>query len=187
MEKYKYFIATCAAFLFITTTSFAQDKEAKIALTFAKVDTNNVCTALITSEGIPVKEISVSLFVKRLFSPLPVGSAKTTDTNGIVSFIVPQDIPSTDGKLTIIAKIIDDDNYKNTEAKGVVNWGIVVVSDNSNVNERSLFAAENRAPIYFIAASLIIVSLVWGTLMYAIFQIFKIKRLRSANKKSINN
>jgi hypothetical protein len=119
--------------------------------------------------------------VKRLFSNLPVGDAVATDSTGVATFEVPQDIPSRNGKLTIFAKIVDDENYTNTETSGIVNWGMVVVSDNSNVEDRSISARRDKAPIYFITASLLIIFLIWGTLIYAVLQVFKIKRLGNAN------
>lgn len=178
MKKTKYFIGICVALLLSTTTIFAQDKEAIITLNFAQVDSENVCTATVTSEGLPVPEVNVSLFAKRLLSNLPLEEV-ATDSLGIASFIVAQDIPSIDGKLILVAKIIDDENYMNTEVVGETNWGMVVAVDNSNFEERSLFAARDKAPIYFIAASIIILTLVWGTLVWALFQVVRIKRLGS--------
>lgn len=183
MEKYKYFITICAAMLFSITTSFAQDKQAKMALTFATLnDTINVCKVSVTSDGKPVDGVSVALFVKRLFTPLPIGKALTTDTTGVVSFEVPNDIPSADGNLTFIAKVEDDENYGTFESNGDAKLGTVVASDNSHVDERSIFANRSNAPVYFIAASLIIISLVWGTLLWAVLQVFKIKKLSSKKK-----
>jgi type 1 fimbria pilin len=120
--------------------------------------------------------------VKRLFSNLPIGDAVATDSTGVATFEVPQDIPSRNGKLTIFANIVDDENYMNTEASGEVNWGTVVVSDNSNVGERSISGGRSEAPIYFIISSLLAIGLVWGTLLYAVLQVFKIKRLGTVNK-----
>lgn len=180
MEKYNYFIATCIIILFSLTTLNAQDKEAKITLTFEKADSLYVCKALVTSEGIPVSEVPVNLSVKRLFGNLPMGDAIATDSTGVATFEFPQDIPSRDGKLTIFAKIVDDENYMNTETTGIVTWGKVVVSDNSNVEDRSIAAGRDKAPIYFITASLLIIFLIWGTLIYAVLQVFKIKRLGNA-------
>jgi len=177
MEKYKYFIATCIMILFAITTSNAQDKEAKITLTFEKADSLYICKALVTSEGIPVPEVPVNLSVKRLFSNLSIGDAVPTDSTGVASFEFPQDIPSRNGKLIIFASIADDENYKNTQVSGEVKWGTVVVSDNSNVEERSISAGRNEAPIYFIVSSLIAIGLVWGFLLYSVLQVFKIKRL----------
>lgn len=181
MKKYNYFLVTCMMLLFSMTATYAQDKEAKITLSFEKGDTNT-CKALVTSEGVPVKDVNVSLFVKRLFSLLPIGDAVATDSTGIASFEVPKDIPGKNGKLTIFAKIIDNENYANTQASGDVNWGTVIVVNNSNTEERSIFGGRNRAPIYFIIVSLIAIGLVWGTLVYSVLQVFKIKKLSSANK-----
>jgi hypothetical protein len=182
MEKYKYFIATCLMLLFSTTTAFAQDKEAKITLTFAKADSLYICKALVTSEGKPVPEVPVNLSVKRLFSNLPIGDAVATDSTGVATFEVPQDIPSPKGKLIIFANIVDDENYMNTEAKGEVNWGTIVKRDDSNILERSISAGRDRAPLIFIIVSLLAIGLVWGTLFYAVLQVFKIKRLGLEHK-----
>ena len=105
MKNYNYFIATCTLILFAIANTFAQDKEAKITLTFEKVDSLNVCKVLVTSEGSPVIEVPVNLSVKRLFSKLPIGDAVATDSTGVATFEVPQDIPSRNGKLIILTRI----------------------------------------------------------------------------------
>ena len=177
MKNYNYFIVTCVMILFSIAISFAQDKEAKITLTFEKVDSLNVCKAFVTSEGQPVIEVPVILSVKRLFTKLPIGDAIATDSTGVATFEFPNDIPSKNGKLTIFANIVDDENYMDSECSGEVNWGTVVVSDNSNVEERSIAAGRDAAPIYFIISSLLVVGLFWGVLIYAVLQVFKIKKL----------
>jgi hypothetical protein len=182
MKKYNYFLAATLMILFAITTSFAQDKEAKITLTFEKVDSLNVCKAFVTSEGQPVIEVPVKLSVKRLFANLPIGDPIATDSTGVATFEFPNDIPSKNGKLTIFASIVEDENYMDTETSGEANWGTIVVSDNSNVDERSFSAGRDRAPIYFIATSLLIIGLIWGTLVYAVLQVFKIKRLGKAEE-----
>ena len=168
--------------LFSITNTFAQDKEAKITLTFEKIDSLNVVKAFVTSEGSPVIEVPVNLSVKRLYSNLPIGDAVPTDSTGVATFDFPLDIPSKNGKLIIFATIVDDENYANTKTSGEVNWGTVVVSDNSNVSERSIAAGRDGAPIYFIISSLLVIGLFWGYLIYAVLQVFKIKRLGSLNK-----
>ena len=177
MKKYNYFLVTCLMILLSIATSFAQDKEAKITLTFEKVDSLNVCKAFVTSEGQPVIEVPVVLSVKRLFAKLPIGDPIATDSTGVATFEFPNDIPSKNGKLTIFASIVDDENYMNTETSGEVNWGTVVVTDNSNIDDRSFSAGRDRAPIYFIAISLVILGSIWGTLLYAVLQVFKIKKI----------
>ena len=177
MKKYNFFLVACLMILFTTSTSFAQDKEAKITLTFEKIDSLNVCKAFVTSEGQPVIELPVKLSVKRLFAKFPIGDPIATDSTGVATFEFPNDIPSKNGKLTIFASIVEDENYMDTETSGEVNWGTVVVTDNSNIDERSFSAGRDRAPIYFIAISLVILGLIWGTLLFAVLQVFKIKKL----------
>jgi len=63
MKKYNYFLVTCMMLLFSMTASFAQSKEAKITLTFDKVDSAKVCKALVTSEGVPVKDVNINFSV----------------------------------------------------------------------------------------------------------------------------
>lgn len=183
MKKYNYFIANCVMILFSMTSLFAQDKEAEITLSFETVDSVNVCKAMVTSEGKPVFEVPVNLSVKRLYSNLPIGDAITTDETGVATFEFPNDIPSPDGKLTIFANIKDDENYLDTETSGEVNWGTIVASDNSNLDERSVAGGRSKAPYVFIVGSLIAIGLVWGTLVYAILQLFKIKKLGKLNKE----
>ena len=182
MKKYNYFLATSLLILFSIATSFAQDKVAKISLTFEKVDSIYVCKAFVTSEGQPVLEQPVILSVKRLFSKLPIGDAVATDSTGVATFEFPLDIPSKNGKLTIFASIVEDENYMDTETSGEVNWGKIVAIDNSSVEDRSFSAGRDKAPIYFIAISLLIIGLIWGTLLYAVLQVFKIKRLGKAEE-----
>ncbi|TRX27778.1 hypothetical protein FNW25_05825 [Flavobacterium franklandianum] len=177
MKKHTYFLISCLVILFSITTSYTQDKEAKITLTFKKIDSVNVCKAFVTSEGQPVIEVPVNLSVKRLFAKLPIGDAIATDSTGVATFEFPNDIPSKNGKLTLFASIVDDENYTNSETSGEVNWGTVVVTDNSNIDERSFSAGRDRAPIYFITISLLILGLIWGTLLFAVLQVFKIKKL----------
>ena len=181
MKKYIYLLLLS---VFFTSTTFAQEKEAKLTLTFAKVDSQNVCKALVTSEDKPVKEVSVKLFVHRLFGLLPIGDAVSTDENGISSFNFPKDIPAeSNGKLTVIAKVEDDDNFGSFETKQDVDLGVIKAISTSENTERSISASRERAPIYFMVTSDLIILGIWGTLIYIVFQVFKIKRISSTNKK----
>jgi hypothetical protein len=176
MKIYKYLFALIAGFLFTIGISFAQEKAANMTLKFEKEDSINVCKVIVKSEDLPVSEVSVKLYVQRLFSLLPIGKSVSTDENGIASFNFPNDIPGDEnGKLTIIAKIEDDENYGTLEAKGNANWGLPKTKVNEL--ERSLSGSRARAPIYFIIVSNLIIIGIWGTLIYVIFQLFKIRKI----------
>ncbi len=184
MKITNYFLILCIS-VFFTSFIFAQEKEAKLTISFTKVDSVNICKALVTSEDKPAKDVSVKLFVHRLFGLLPIGESVSTDENGIASFNFPKDIPAeSNGKLTVIAKVEDDDHVGSLEAKQEVNLGVIKDVSSIDKNERSLSASRERAPIYFMVASDLIILGIWGTLIYIVFQVFKIKRISSINKKN---
>ncbi len=176
MKSLKYFIILCFAF-FISGTILAQEKEATMTITFDKVDSNDVCKVYISSEDKPVAEVSVKLYVQRLFGLLPIGSETATDEEGYATFEFPKDIPlNPEGKLKVIAKVEDDENYGSFEADTETNIGFKPNLEKLNQNERAIWGARDRAPIYFIVASLVIISGIWGTLLYVVLQLFKIKK-----------
>ncbi len=162
-----------------------QDLEATMKMEFAKDDSLNICKVFVSSNDSVVKEVEVKLYVKRLFSLLPVGDATATDEDGMATFEFPKDIPADlNGKLLVIAKIEDDDNYANTEVSGEINWG---TPRKANAElERSLAGSRANAPIYFIVVSNLIIFGIWGTLVYVVLQLFRIKRLGHSHKKTIS-
>lgn len=155
---------------------FAQEQVAKMTLNFVKEDSLNICKVAVTSNDAPVKDVEVKLYVKRLFSLLPIGSAVATDESGVASFEFPNDIPADlNGKLTVYAKIEDDENFGSVETQGEVDWG--TPRQEVSVMERSLAGSRGNAPIYFIVVSNLIIIGIWGTLLYVVLQLFKIRKI----------
>ena len=179
MKKYKYILTVCLG-VFFTLNIGAQEKEATMTLSFAKVDSSDICNVLVVSEGKPVAEVTVKLFVQRLFGLLPIGKDVTTDESGIATFEFPSNIPfNSDGKLIVLAKVEDDENYGSFEIKSETNIGVKEDLTKLEKAERSLSGSRDNAPIYFIVASISIITGIWGTLIYVVLQIFKIKRKKT--------
>ena len=183
MKNIRILIIVLAALLLGINRTPAQDKQAQIELNFSKEDTLNICKATVTSEGQPVAEVSVKLGIKRLFGLLPAGET-TTDESGVASFELPNDVPGdSKGNLVIVAKIEDDENYENTEVQKEINWGAIKKEKENDKMMRALWASRENAPFYFIIASNLIILGIWGTIIYVVLQVFKIKRISSVNKK----
>ena len=157
-------------------TTYAQDKDAVLSLQFDKGDSVNIVKVHVTSNDSAVKDVSVKLYVQRLFSQLQIGRAATTNDEGMASFVFPNDLPGQNGKLTVIAKIEDDENYRNSETKGEINWGVIIKADDDGTSDRTLWGSGDRAPIYLIIASKAILLTIWGTLIYVVIQIFRLKK-----------
>ena len=163
----------------------AQDIEAKLKLEFIK-DSVKTCNVYVTSSDTVARNVEVLLFVKRLYSQMQIGDAVSTDENGMATFEFPNNIPAdSDGKLIVIAKIEDNEIYANTEISQSTNWGIPRTTISGS--ERSLSGSRENAPIYFIVVANSVILLIWGTLIYVILQIFKIRKLASPKEKIIIN
>jgi hypothetical protein len=164
-----------AAMYLLSGTVIAQDKTAEMSISFAKEDDKNVCKVNLVSEGKPAAEVAVKLYVKRLFGNLQVGEEVSTDESGVASFEFPSDIPlNSEGKLIVLAKVEDDENYGSIEEETQTAIGIKVDLTQLELEKRSISGAD--APLYFIAGSLVIFAGIWGAIIYVVLLVFKIKK-----------
>ena len=158
--------------------SIAQDeKRATIKLIFEQDDSNRICKAIVTSENIPVKGTEVHFYVKRFYSLLPIGKAIETNESGEATANYPIDLPGDkNGNLVAIAKIEDDDTYGNVETQAEVKWGVFPIVEKDQWGNRSLSASREKAPMYLIVVSNLIIIVIWGTIFYIIFQVYRIRK-----------
>lgn len=131
-------------------------------------------------EWIPAKDVELKIGVQRSASILPVADEETYTTDSIgqvVTEFKKDSLPGDEkGNVTLVAKVEDNETYGNLIVEKKVPWGTYRPSEN-NFNRRSLWATGDRAPTWllFMAGSIIVV--IWGVLIYLIFQLFKIKKL----------
>jgi len=118
--------------------------------------------------------------IKRMGGDLTIGDEAnyTTDSSGTVTAEFKRDsIPGdANGNIVLIAKVEDNDNYGNLSVEKTAKWG-APLTYHSTLYERSLFATRDKAPIWLLFMAYFIIGIVWGTLIYLVFQIFKIKKL----------
>ena len=164
---------------------YAQDqKVAVIKLSFEQTDSTKTCKATVVSDGAPVKEKEVHLYVKRLYSLLPVGKVASTDSLGEAEISFPKDLPGDqNGMLTVIAKIEKDDVYGTVETQSQVKWGAAPKAELLHLSSRSLSASRENAPMFLVIASSLIIIVIWGTIFYVVFQLLKIKKAARVVKK----
>lgn len=129
-------------------------------------------------QEIPVGEVEVSLFVKRMFGLLPISDdPETTDENGEVVAEFPADLPGdTAGNLVIIARIEDHERFGNLEFSRKINWGIPLVIDPEK-DKRQLWSSRANAPVYLIVMVNSMLVGIWGVILYIVFQTYKIVKL----------
>ncbi|MDB5145512.1 MAG: hypothetical protein JWQ66_4225 [Mucilaginibacter sp.] len=128
----------------------------------------------------PVKGVELVLAVRRLVSDLPINETPTftTDSTGKVSGDFKRDnIPGdSKGNITLVAKIVDNDQYGNLRIEKTVQWGAKFAPVNT-FNKRTLFATRDKAPIWLLFIAYSIAFTVWSVLIYLVFNLFRIKKL----------
>jgi hypothetical protein len=151
-------------------------QEASIALSFDQTDTTRICKATVTSGGKPVAEADVQFYVKRMYSLLPIGKAVTTDENGEAIMLFPLDLPGDEkNNLAVVAKIEDHEIFDTVLNEASVKWGVSHKSGHE-WGGRSLSAARDKAPMTLIVASNTIIAIIWGTIFYVIYQVYRIRK-----------
>jgi 5-hydroxyisourate hydrolase-like protein (transthyretin family) len=127
----------------------------------------------------PVKGVDLSIAIKRLNAYLNVNQTATftTDSTGTARADFKRDsIPGdADGNIVITAKVDDNDSYGNLQQELTVAWGTKFAGTNTFA-ERTLFATRDKAPIWLLLMAYSIVACVWGTLVFLVVNLFRIKK-----------
>ncbi len=122
---------------------------------------------------VPVSGETVTLYVPRMFSLLPIGEAKLDET-GSASVEFPATLPGDkDGNITIIGKFEDNAEFGNVEKRTTLKWG-VPASYSIPAGHRALWT--KTAPKWMIYTLSILLSGVWGHYLFAIISLIRIKR-----------
>jgi hypothetical protein len=161
-------------------------KRAQITLVKSESDEGNEITATVSEiagheDYIPIADAEIKFYIKRMFSLLPIEGDYVTDEDGMVSVIVPTDIPGDEeGNIIIIARLEEHEDYGTVGSQQTEAWGIPLLLVNKE--GRSLWASGDNAPISLVIASVLIVFFIWGILFYLFFQLYNIKK---AGKKEL--
>ena len=182
------FIAVAAANKeFDETKGEAQVTKAKIEIDTSRTDDiRNVTVSvkeLQNGEWIPAKGVELKIAVKRSIGNLPIGDEETytTDSTGAVTAEFKRDslLGDAKGNFILIARTEDNETFGNLFAEKNVNWGVAPIIDDS-FNHRSLWATRNKTPVWLLFLAYSIIAGVWGTLIYLIFQLIKIRKMGRA-------
>ena len=182
------FIAVAAANKeFDETKGETQVTKAKIEIDTGRTDeTKNIIVnvkQLQNGEWVPAKDVELKIAVKRSLGNLPIGDEEsyTTDSTGSVTAEFKRDSLTGDskGNFILIARTEDNENFGNLFVEKTVNWGVAPVIDNA-FDHRSLWATSNKTPIWLLGLAGAIIAGVWGTIIYLILQVVKIRKMGRA-------
>jgi hypothetical protein len=127
---------------------------------------------------VPQKFVDLKFFVERPLGQLPIGDNYTsTDNDGNVSIIFPQDLPGDrEGNVKVFVRIVDSENYGNVEKFKTLQWGIPTRIDDATIS-RSLWASGANAPILLLITVNSLILAAWGILIYIVVKIYGISKI----------
>ena len=129
---------------------------------------------------VPVKGIELKLGIKRQGADLQISDDQsyTTDSLGQVKAEFKRlGLPGDEkGNIILVAKVEDNDQYGNLRVEKTLPWGKKFSVDN-NFFRRALWASRFHSPFWLVFMAYSIVIGVWGTIIYLIFLLIKIKKL----------
>ena len=133
------------------------------------------------NDWVPASDVEMKVGVARLASILSAGDEETytTDSTGIAIAEFKKDSLPGDqqGNIVLVAKVEDNELYGNLLVEKTVPWGTVVKRDTGFFDQRTLWSTRFRTPAWLLFMAYSIVISVWGTLIYLVFLLVKIKKL----------
>jgi hypothetical protein len=133
------------------------------------------------NDWVPAKEVEMKVGINRSGSILSAGDEETytTDSSGTLSVeLKKNNLPGDQqGNLVLNAKVEDNDKYGNLLVEKIVPWGVPVKYDNKFFDQRTLWSTRYRTPLWLLFMAYGIMIAVWGTLIYLVVQIIRIKKL----------
>jgi hypothetical protein len=164
--------------------------KARITLDTSSEDGTRSITVMVekfdNGKWVPVKDVEMKLGIQRLGGILSAGEAETytTDSSGSVKVEFKKDSMPGDrkGNIVLIAKVDDNDLLGSLIAEKQVLWGVPGKEDNSFFDQRTLWSTRFRTPYWLLFMAYSIVIGVWGTLLYLVSRLIKIRKLGLAKK-----
>jgi hypothetical protein len=135
----------------------------------------------------PVKGVEFKLGVKRLLSDLDISETETytTDSLGkIQGEFKRTNLPGDEhGNLVLVAKCDDNETYGSLRFEKTVPWGGKAKLEGGAIG-RALWGARFHSPWWLMAIAYSIVVGVWGTLMYLVYVIYRIKAIGREHQRT---
>lgn len=167
-----------------TTTEYDITK-AKITMDTATEDGVRNITVKVMAKGkdnwAPAKDVEMKIGVSRLGGILSAGDEETytTDSTGSAKVEFKKDSLPGDinGNFQLMAKVDDNDQFGNLMISKTVPWGTSIKPEKDFFNQRTLWSTRFKTPYWLLFMAYSIVIGVWGTIIYLVFQIVKIKKV----------
>ena len=153
-----------------------QVRPMDLKISFVQQDSIKYITATATGYAdeeftTPIEDLEISIYIKGLFSLLNLGE-ETTDELGSILYEFPTDMPGdTAGVLTIVAKVLESDDYGTVASESAINWG--KITPPIVIKHRGL--GDTDAPLWMVYTLIILLSAVWFHYLYVMLMVLRIR------------
>ncbi len=158
----------------ITLDTVNTDGARSIVATVFKLENN---------QWVPAKDVELKVGIQRHGGVLSAGDEETytTDSSGsITAEFKKLNLPGDQkGNITLIAQADENEFFGNLIIEKPVKWGIATKIDNNFFEQRTLWTTRFKTPYWLLFMAYSIIIGVWGTIIYLIRQLIKIKKLGS--------
>jgi len=142
-------------------------------------------------EWLPAPDVELKVGIQRLGGVLNAGEEETytTDSTGMVTVDLNKDsLPGGEnGNIVLVAIADNNDQFGNLLVTKTVPWGKTVRPDDHFFNQRTLWATKFHTPLWLLFMAYSIIIGVWGTIVYLILQIVRIKKLGTTTDLQLTN
>ena len=142
---------------------------AAIGISFNLTPGKNNIEVKVTASGekskVPVNNAGVKVFIKRTFGSLLLDDEKTTNSEGIASFKIPDGLPGdTAGNIHLSARLINEELFGAVSQDTILQAGKITIPESLIIN-RAMWNTEKKAPVWILLTYGIGVLVVWGFIL----------------------
>ncbi len=154
--------------------------DGTIEILLSLIDKNTVqskITGIKNNQSAPLEGVQVEFFAKRAFGKLKLDEAKTTNSEGVARFSIPNDIPGDSaGYITLLAQLTDKELFGDVKADTALAVGLSTYKPALNA-QRAMWNNMKKAPVWLLFAYFGGVATVWGIIFYILLQVREIFRI----------
>lgn len=150
----------------------------KVAVKLSHNKEKNTIEALVTEvkpdEIKPITGALVKLYALRYFGQTLIDEEKSTNSDGIVSFHAPNDLPGDSlGNVELVLKLSDEDAFGEISESATLKVGEVTITE-SLIAKRAMWGTVQKAPYWILLTYGLGVLVAWGIIFFIFFQMYKI-------------
>jgi hypothetical protein len=171
---------------FESVTAETAITKSRITIDTTSEDSIRTINVLVNSfdgkKWLPVKDVEMKVGIYRSAGGILSAGAEetyTTDSSGSVTVELNKTgLPGdAKGNYVLVAKVEENETLGNLVEEKIVPWGVAVKPDSDFFNQRTLWSTRFRTPFWLLFMAYSIIIGVWGTVLYLVMQIYKIKKL----------